>query len=64
MRKRLSLSILKETKRKQMKNCSIHLLVQGSAKQAGFMPTSWYADLSYSNDRTPEICQGSRRTVV
>jgi len=31
------------------------------AKQAGFMPTYWFA-VEISNDRTPEL--GSRRTVV
>jgi len=43
-----------------MKNCSIHYY-RLDAKQAGFMPTSW---LLSSNDRTPEICQGSRERVV
>ena len=46
-------------KRKQMKLCSIHLLTrQGSAKQAGFMPTYWSASVFSSNDRTPEISLG------
>jgi len=44
-----------------MKNCSIHYYNSLQAKQAGFMPTSW---LLSSNDRTPEICQGSKETRV
>ena len=51
----------KETKRKQMKRCSIHSY-QLPVKQAGFMPTYW--SVQSSNDRTPEICQGSREDRV
>jgi len=42
-----------------MKNCSIHYYTK--AKQAGFMPSVWFAS---SNDRTQEICQGSKETIV
>ena len=44
-------------------NCvSQHRQFNVIAKQAGFMPTSWLAINSLSNDRTPEgyITQGSR----
>jgi len=34
------------------------------AKQAGFMPTSWFANNSLSLDRTPEIKIGVRSNVV
>ena len=44
-----------------MKLCSIHSY-QLQAKQAGFMPTYWSA--KDSNDRTPEICQGSQEDRV
>jgi hypothetical protein len=41
---------------------SIHRQLNCSAKQAGFMPTSWLAINSLSFDRTPEgyISPGSR----
>ena len=45
----------------QMKAVTIHYCFDRQAKQAGFMPTSW---LLSSNDRTPEICQGSREDRV
>lgn len=45
----------------QMKTVTIHYCFDRQAKQAGFMPTSW---LLSSNDRTPEICQGSREDRV
>lgn len=51
----------KETKRKQMKRCSIHSY-QLPVKQAGFMPTYW--SVNDNNGRTSEIDRGSRRTVV
>jgi hypothetical protein len=52
-----TVAVLKE--KKAMKLCSIHLLTrQGSAKQAGFMPTYWSATVFSSNDRTPEISLG------
>jgi hypothetical protein len=44
-----------------MKTVTIHYCFDRMAKQAGFVPTSW---LLSSNDRTPEICQGSREDRV
>jgi hypothetical protein len=43
-------------------NCvSLHRQFNSTAKQAGFMPTSWFAINSLSYDRTPEgIAPGSR----
>ena len=37
-----------------MQNVSLHRQFDCSAKQAGFMPTYWFAINSLSNDRTPE----------
>ena len=44
-----------------MKPSTNHYCYDIQAKQAGFMPTSW---LQSSNDRTLEICQGSREDRV
>jgi len=55
----------KGLKASKMKTRSLHTNCKSIAQMGGFMPSNWLAinsEISY--DRTPELCQGSRRTVV
>ena len=47
-----------------MKLQSIHRQINCMAKQAGLLPTSWFANNSLSYDRTPEISKGSTGSDV
>jgi hypothetical protein len=48
------------TKEKQMKNASLFLKHEDTAKQAGMFTSYWSNPMcGQSNDRTPEITQGS-----